>query len=194
MTCPVLRVYTCPHCGANGDAAHTLKHCPENTQSLLKRPTVTKKVFESPSTEPATFSFPLLCVYQQPTQPPPFTQPPIVLPLLYGIKMNLIAAKLPTAATKKPQVCVFCRNNGQTESFYTSHNLKDTDGKVTCIHAWRAQDGIEHVHYLSQFVVWSLTLHVFITQSILDVFVAVLTTWTDKARCQVYTLHILFPL
>jgi protein nanos 1 len=40
--------------------------------------------------------------------------------------------KLPTAASKKPQVCVFCRNNGETESFYTSHYLKDADGKVTC--------------------------------------------------------------
>ena len=33
---------------------------------------------------------------------------------------------------KKPQVCVFCRNNGESESFYTSHYLKDADGKVTC--------------------------------------------------------------
>lgn len=40
--------------------------------------------------------------------------------------------KLPAAATKKPQVCVFCRNNGETESFYMSHYLKDADGKVTC--------------------------------------------------------------
>ena len=41
--------------------------------------------------------------------------------------------KLPTVTTtKKPQVCVFCRNNGETESFYTSHYLKDADGKVTC--------------------------------------------------------------
>lgn len=40
---------------------------------------------------------------------------------------------MPTAAaSKKPQVCVFCRNNGETESFYTSHYLKDSDGKVTC--------------------------------------------------------------
>lgn len=45
-----------------------------------------------------------------------------------------LAAKLPQqqAATKKQQVCVFCRNNGESESFYTSHYLKDTDGKVTC--------------------------------------------------------------
>lgn len=35
-------------------------------------------------------------------------------------------------AAKKPQVCVFCRNNGESESFYTSHYLKDADGKVTC--------------------------------------------------------------
>lgn len=32
----------------------------------------------------------------------------------------------------KQQVCVFCRNNGESESFYTSHCLKDAEGKVTC--------------------------------------------------------------
>lgn len=36
------------------------------------------------------------------------------------------------AQLKKPQVCVFCRNNGESESFYTSHYLKDSEGKVTC--------------------------------------------------------------
>ena len=30
------------------------------------------------------------------------------------------------------QVCVFCRNNGEHEDVYTSHQLKDTDGKITC--------------------------------------------------------------
>ncbi|XP_077992549.1 uncharacterized protein LOC144446619 [Glandiceps talaboti] len=35
---------------------------------------------------------------------------------------------------KKPgqQVCVFCRNNGESESVYATHALKDGDGKVTC--------------------------------------------------------------
>ena len=54
---------------------------------------------------------------------------PLPHSLLFG---STTLAKLPTAATRKPQVCVFCRNNGETESFYTSHYLKDADGKVTC--------------------------------------------------------------
>lgn len=46
---------------------------------------------------------------------------------------SLLLEKLPTQLpTRKPQVCVFCRNNGESESFYTSHYLKDADGKVTC--------------------------------------------------------------
>jgi protein nanos 1 len=49
VTCPVLRAYTCPLCGANGDASHTIKYCPENSQASkvstvaaqMKRATIT---------------------------------------------------------------------------------------------------------------------------------------------------------
>ena len=30
------------------------------------------------------------------------------------------------------KVCVFCRNNGEAESVYSSHQLKDQEGQVTC--------------------------------------------------------------
>jgi len=33
---------------------------------------------------------------------------------------------------RKVQVCVFCRNNGEDESVYSTHALKSPDGKVTC--------------------------------------------------------------
>lgn len=33
---------------------------------------------------------------------------------------------------KSIQLCVFCRNNGESEKFYTSHNLKDAYGKAIC--------------------------------------------------------------
>ncbi|EDO49152.1 predicted protein [Nematostella vectensis] len=42
----------------------------------------------------------------------------------------------PTARSSAPganrQVCVFCRNNGESEEVYASHVLKSADGKTTC--------------------------------------------------------------
>lgn len=37
-----------------------------------------------------------------------------------------------TAPGANRQVCVFCRNNGESEDLYASHVLKSVDGKTTC--------------------------------------------------------------
>lgn len=37
-----------------------------------------------------------------------------------------------TAPGANRQVCVFCRNNGESEEVYASHVLKSVDGKTTC--------------------------------------------------------------
>lgn len=38
----------------------------------------------------------------------------------------------PTAGTHASQFCAFCKSNGEPRSFYTSHSLRNTRGKVNC--------------------------------------------------------------
>ena len=33
---------------------------------------------------------------------------------------------------KGDKICVFCRNNGENEAVYSTHQLKDAQGRVTC--------------------------------------------------------------
>jgi len=37
-----------------------------------------------------------------------------------------------TKNTSKATVCVFCRNNGESQEFFRSHTLKDSEGNTTC--------------------------------------------------------------
>ncbi|XP_033125034.1 nanos homolog 1-like [Anneissia japonica] len=38
VRCPILRKYTCPICGMNGDHAHTIKYCPHNREEERQQP------------------------------------------------------------------------------------------------------------------------------------------------------------
>jgi len=42
VTCPILYIYTCPICGANGKSAHTIKYCPYNTGDTICIREITK--------------------------------------------------------------------------------------------------------------------------------------------------------
>ena len=52
---------------------------------------------------------------------------PVVLEVLAFKERKRAARK-----AKQKKVCVFCKNNGETASIYTSHVLKDGDNKITC--------------------------------------------------------------
>jgi len=43
-----------------------------------------------------------------------------------------LSKKKPKKTRKLPSFCVFCKNNNEAESVYSSHVLKDPDGKVVC--------------------------------------------------------------
>lgn len=47
-----------------------------------------------------------------------------------------VPLQVPISSTTRPQanvqVCVFCRNNGESEAVYSSHILKDAEGRTTC--------------------------------------------------------------
>lgn len=77
-------------------------------------------------------------------QSPPRSCPPIAPKPTLGFDqftMNLMAANTNTSQYVPPRVrrrqptcieCVFCKNNGQPASFYSTHVLKDPEGIIRC--------------------------------------------------------------
>ena len=43
---------------------------------------------------------------------------------------NMVASEKQRVSQR--QVCVFCRNNGESKEFYTGHTLKDAEGNTSC--------------------------------------------------------------
>ena len=44
----------------------------------------------------------------------------------------LFPVRRPNSLKFKFSFCVFCKNNGEDESYYLSHTLKDDHGRVVC--------------------------------------------------------------
>jgi len=64
-----------------------------------------------------------------PTQPNPPAGPTLSMP---PPSAPQVGSRGSSSSSNGVQVCVFCRNNGETESVYTSHVLKDSDGRTSC--------------------------------------------------------------
>ncbi|XP_057305903.1 uncharacterized protein LOC130644355 [Hydractinia symbiolongicarpus] len=67
-----------------------------------------------------------------PAQPPSPPSPPIQSPQPQPPLVHSNTPQVPPRSSTSLQVCVFCRNNGESESVYTSHVLKDTEGRTAC--------------------------------------------------------------
>jgi hypothetical protein len=67
--------------------------------------------------------------YRQPQEAPDILTKEHLLALLSRGNRYI---KKKNVGTKKSMVCVFCRNNGEAETIYQSHVLKDQTGRVMC--------------------------------------------------------------
>jgi len=61
------------------------------------------------------------------------TQPPS-MPPISAVPSSRVPMRPPVSQAVQPgtQCCVFCRNNKEDESVYTSHVLKDSEGRTVC--------------------------------------------------------------
>ena len=49
-----------------------------------------------------------------------------------GVQQMQVSTSSTTRPQASVQVCVFCRNNGESEAVYSNHILKDAEGRTTC--------------------------------------------------------------
>jgi len=86
-------------------------------------------------------------MYVYPLNPSPPTFPPILevssyqrtLETLIAAQKSVLSRLQPVVKdnrtnknSNKATVCVFCRNNGESREFYSSHTLKDSEGNTSC--------------------------------------------------------------
>nr|AAU11514.1 nanos 2 [Podocoryna carnea] len=90
-------------------------------QQQISNRGISEKIMAPPVSPPSPPSPPII---QAPSPPPP-QQPP-------HLNQSNNGPPAPPRSSTALQVCVFCRNNGESESVYTSHVLKDADGRTAC--------------------------------------------------------------
>ncbi|XP_066936578.1 uncharacterized protein [Clytia hemisphaerica] len=98
-------------------------------------------VYPPPPTKtiPRAPSPPMRAILETPPYPPPSLETLIaqkaVLSRLQQIPMNpgpFHSSHHNRKNAAKATVCVFCRNNGESREFYSSHTLKDSEGNTSC--------------------------------------------------------------
>lgn len=89
---------------------------------------------------PPTSSPPMQAILETPSYPPPASLGSLIAQKAALNRLQPIAtsntnnshSNRSSKNSNKATVCVFCRNNGESKEFYSSHTLKDNEGNTSC--------------------------------------------------------------